>query len=110
MDGPGDPDTVDELVVGPGARSGRTPRGAGAAARLATGWGWRLLGGVAALLLAVTLGPGLLSGPAPAPERQQREGVTARDARTAGEWTGPPERPTGNRFVQSPVRLLRLPA
>lgn len=116
MSGPGCPDTVDELVVGPEARPGRTTRSPGPAVRavvdlLARPVARRGVLGGAAVLAALTLGPGLLSGPptSETPERQ-RGGVTSRDAGPAGAWTGPPERPSGNRFVQSPVRLLRLPA
>lgn len=106
MSGPGKRHEDDELLAGPSGgrdlpRLGRlVPPD-----RVA-----RLLVAAAAVLAAVTAGPGLLSGSAPAPADQPRGPAVERDDGPAATWTGDPQRPSGNRFVQSPVRLLRLPA
>ncbi len=106
MSGPDDLDTVDEPLVGPSGRLDRPRSGRFVQA----GRRARLLWAAVAVIVAVTVGPGLLSGPVQTPEDPPRGGTPSRVDGRAGTWTGGPERPSGNRFVQSPVRLLRLPA
>ncbi len=109
MDGPGAP-------AGPGDRDeiagGAEPGHAVRWRRLIPpgGRGAGLAGAVAAVLLASVVGPGLLSGSAPTPDRPTGQRGAEPSSRDARSWTGGATREHGNRFVQSGTRLLRLPA
>jgi hypothetical protein len=89
------------VLVGPGGDSPRRFRAANR--RLRTPG--VTVGAVALIAIVAGHGPGLLAGtPEPRPS------TSPSSDRPYREWTGDAARPSGNAFVPSPTRLLRLPA
>ena len=75
--------------------------------------GTRLAGGMLLLFAASSFGPDLLSSgspPAPAQTSPDEPPGVHRDDKPGIMWTGGEARAVGNIFVESPTRLIRLPA